>query len=225
MDRRGFVRGMMATGAMAGGINFFGLITEALAASHEKGIISIKGNVRINGSPAKKGAMVASGDAVTTGGDSSAVFAVGKNGFLIRDNSHVEIALGNTGLIEEIRILGGKLLSVFEKGSRKIMTTTALAGVRGSAMYVEAEPDVTYICLCYGEAAIESLSYPGVSEIVSAKHHEYPKYILGACAGKPMLPAPMLNHTDVELEMLEALFGRKTPFARKIEEEERDHGY
>lgn len=214
INRREFIGRMTAVGAMAGGLNAMALISDALAKLHyTKGVIKVEGEVILNGSPAAKGSNVSPGDVITTGKDSSAVIVVGKNCFLMRDNSHVELGKDNGGLLKEIKVKAGKLLSVFEKGEKRLVTATAIAGIRGSAMYVEAESDVTYFCLCYGSALIEASSFMGINEAVNTKHHEAPRYVLAQCAGKPILPAPMLNHTDDELEMLDALVGRKTPFA------------
>ena len=41
--------------------------------------------------------------------------------------------------------------------------------------------------------------------------HEAPRYITGGRVPR-IEKAPVLNHTDAELDMLEALVGRETPF-------------
>ena len=47
------------------------------------------------------------------------------------------------------------------------------------------------------------------------KYHDRP-YLLSADAGvPPMQAAPVINHTDAELIMLEALKGRRPPFMQQ----------
>jgi hypothetical protein len=179
----------------------------------------LQGSVLINGAPAQVNSIVFPGDVITTGSASFGVFVIGKDAFLVRENSRMELAgdkvgqqPGATKIVKTIKVASGKVLSVFGKGEKRIETTNAVAGVRGSALYVEAETDLTYLCLCYGEAELGSQVYPSARETIVTKHHDHPRYILAKCAGKPFLRAPAMNHTDEELTMLEALVGRKPPF-------------
>ncbi len=45
------------------------------------------------------------------------------------------------------------------------------------------------------------------------RHHEQPRYILPKGAPQMMMKAPVVNHTDAELAMLESLVGRSPPFS------------
>jgi len=94
-----------------------------------------------------------------------------------------------------------------------VITPTVTIGIRGTAVYVEVEPQRTYVCTCYGEAVLEPVGDASARETVRTTHHEQPRYIYAKGAPKMVTPAPMLNHADAELEMLEALVGRKPPFA------------
>ena len=62
---------------------------------------------------------------------------------------------------------------------------------------------------------LEPAGDPSARETVRTTHHEQPRYIYAKGAPKMVTPAPMVNHTDAELEMLEALVGRKPPFKGK----------
>ncbi len=45
-------------------------------------------------------------------------------------------------------------------------------------------------------------------------HHDAPRYILAdAPTGEKIKSAPVINHTDEELELIESLVGRSVPFA------------
>jgi len=193
----------------------FAFLRQALAAgSVEKGVHRLRGDVRINGSPAAAGMEVKAGDAITTGADSEVVFVAGKDAFLIRSASRVQ-AEGGAGsvLITGLRIVTGAMLSVFSPGERKTLrTTTATIGIRGTAVYVEAEESRTYVCTCYGETQIVSTADPSARETVRTKHHEQPRYIMAAGAPQMLMVAPVVNHTDAELVLLESLVGRKPAF-------------
>jgi len=188
---------------------------DALAAgSVEKGIYRIRGDVRVNGMPARQGEDVRAGAVVTTGAASEAVFVAGKDAFLVRENSRVEVqgAAGSL-LLTGLRIVSGAVLSVFSPGeARTVRTPTATIGIRGTGAYVEALADRSYVCICYGEAEIASSMDPSVRETILTAHHEQPRYVMGKGAPRMLMVAPVINHTDIELEFLESLVGRLPPF-------------
>ena len=43
-------------------------------------------------------------------------------------------------------------------------------------------------------------------------HHEAPRYIMASGSPQMVMPAPVINHTDAELILLEGLVGRQPPF-------------
>ena len=177
------------------------------------GLYRVEGDVRVNGRPAQAGFLVRPGDVIETGARSEAVFVVGRDAYLLRAGSRLETA-GKEMLINSLRVITGKLLSVLGPGARRIATPSATIGIRGTGIYVEAEPDRTYVCTCYGTAELQSSLKPDERETVTTKHHDQPRYIYGASMpGIKMIEgAPVVNHTDAELVMLEALVGRKPPF-------------
>lgn len=106
----------------------------------------LRGDVRVNGAPARQGMDVKAGDVITTGADSEVVFVTGKDAFLIRSNSRVE-AQGAIGalVLSGLRVVTGAVLSVFSPGeSRTLSTPTATIGIRGTAAYLEVEESRTY---------------------------------------------------------------------------------
>jgi hypothetical protein len=184
------------------------LVRDALAQGRvEAGVRTAFGDVRINGKPVRRGSVVRPGDSVSTGEDAQAVFVVGRDAFLMRKQSEASIL--KTGL----RIATGAVLSVFAPGgARRIETGTAVIGIRGTAVYVEAQGERSYVCTCYGEAVLEPRADPQARETVRTMHHEQPRYIMAKGAPQMMMRAPVVNHTDAELEMLESLVGRRPPF-------------
>jgi hypothetical protein len=147
------------------------------------------------------------GDRVVTGAGESITFLVDRDAMLVRQNSSLEL------LRDGFRLVTGAVLSVFGPGGRReLKTTTATIGIRGTGVYLEAEPGRTYVCTCYGEAVLEPLDDPAARETVRTRHHEQPRYIMASGAPQMVMPAPVRNHSDAELEMLEALVGREPPF-------------
>ncbi|OGQ54325.1 MAG: hypothetical protein A3J24_03165 [Deltaproteobacteria bacterium RIFCSPLOWO2_02_FULL_53_8] len=210
--------GRFLAGGIIAGVSLPLFIRKAVAMAprvYHAGIRSLEGEVRINGELVKAGALVKMGDVVSTGSKSWAIFVMGTDAFLIRDNSRVEfkdVMDSSRGIVMTHIHIAGKLLSVFGKGERRLITPTAAAGVKGTGVYVEAEPDVTYLCVCYGVVELESASNPDVRETIRTTHHESPRYIYGQGAAKTIEKAKMINHKDKELVMLEALVGRRPPF-------------
>ena len=200
--------------ALLGGAIVPLLLRDALAArTPSSGVIMSRGEVLINGSAAKTGSLVTPGDSVVTATGGAAVFVVGKDAFLLRENSELRTA-GSGMLIASLRLVTGKLLSVFGRGRRSIATPTATIGIRGTGIYLEAEAERTYACACYGVVDLQASNMPAARETVKTTHHEAPRYIYahGEMPIKMIEAAPVKNHGDAELIMLEALVGREPPF-------------
>lgn len=182
-----------------------------------RSIYRLRGNVRVNRKPASLKTRITAGSVIETGDNSSIVFAVGKDAFILRSNSKMEIS-GDDMLIQGLRVVTGKLLSVFGKRppreKLRVRTVVATIGIRGTGMYVEAAEDKTYICTCYGVADLAANNDSNSRETVITRHHDAPRYILAEAAdGQLIQPAPVINHTDAELELIETLVGRNVPFA------------
>lgn len=190
------------------------LLRDVLAARKQSsGLMMSKGEVLINGGAARTGALVTPGDSVATASGGLAVFVVGKDAFLLRENSELHTA-GSGALVASLRLVTGKLLSVFGRGQRSIATPTATIGIRGTGVYLEAEAERTYACTCYGIVDLQARNMPAARETVKTTHHESPRYIYahGEMPIKMIEAAPVKNHSDAELIMLEALVGREPPF-------------
>lgn len=187
------------------------LVREALAAGKiEKGVYRVRGDARINGAPAKEGMDVKPGDAVTTAAGGEIVFVINRDAFLLRAHSRIEVG---SGAADVFRIVTGALLSVYQPGRAKTLRAqTATIGIRGTALYVESAADKTYVCTCYGEADLVPVDAPAARETVKTAHHDQPRYIMAKGAPQMIVQAPVVNHTDAELVMLESLVGRNVPF-------------
>lgn len=217
MDRRQLLRQLGAAGLLsAGGIA--GFLQRALAAGVAPvppGLHKLTGQVTVNGQPARQGQLIRPGDTVATGPDGEAIYVIGQDAFLQRSGSTVSFGtqLGNT-VADFMRVLNGRILSVFGKGERQLRFSTATIGIRGTACYIEEGVKAeTYFCLCYGSAQITPAAAPAEATTITTRHHDHPLWI-GNDMKMPtmMVSAPVVNHTDAELTLLENLVGRWPPF-------------
>lgn len=182
-----------------------------------KSIYDLRGDVMVDGKPATRDTLITANSTVVTGSNSLIIFVVGEDSHHVRENT--TLTLGGTGVVEDfMRLVSGKVLSVF--GSRSdeqphtIHTSTATIGIRGTGIYTESEPDVSYVCTCYGLVNLVSNTDPGSNELIESEHHDAPRYIYAdGYAGQLIQPAPFKDHTDQELMLLEAVVGRTTPFS------------
>ncbi len=187
------------------------LVRDALAQGGvRQGVARVRGAATINGQRAKQGMAVRAGDTVAAAKGGEIAFVVNQDAMLLRQSSTVSLVQGG------LRLVTGALLAVFAPRQQlEVRTPTATVGIRGTAVYLEAEPGRTYVCTCYGEAVLEPVDDPAARETVRTTHHEQPRYIMARGAPRMVVPAPVQNHSDAELELLESLVGRKPPFAGK----------
>lgn len=207
-----FSAGMGSKQALAWG--FFGSVPEKLPPT--KSIYSLKGKVLVNGQAANMATIIHPNDTVETGPQSELIFVVGGHSMIMRENTVLKMAgkeEEDSFLIQGLRMLTGKLLTVSRSQGTQIRTATATIGIRGTGYYIESDPEKTYFCTCYGLTEVESKEDPTSRDTVASKHHDKPLYILnGEPEGKNIRPAPFINHTDHELMLIEALVGRTPPF-------------
>ena len=207
-------------GSIIGPICYPMFIRMALAMGrrdYPQGMQIVEGDVKINGIQATAGSIVNFGDIVKTGDNGKAVFVVKRSVYLLRENTSMTLSIepdesAKENMVSILKLLNGKLLSVFGKGKRRLVTSTAVIGVRGTAVYLESDPKMTYVCTCYGKAEIRSRHDKNVREAVKTFHHEKPRFVYGEGADEILVEAPVYNHTDEELTMLESLVGRVPPF-------------
>lgn len=211
-ERRRFMARLAAAGALgAGGLS--GLMSRALAKGDLPaipGVNQLKGTATVNGRAAAVGTPVSARDRMSTGPGSLAVVVIKDDAFLLRENTTLEFAESG-GTLSRILVETGRVLSVFGRKPLAIKARTATIGIRGTGAYLEVDPDKVYFCLCYGEADLDG---PGMSapKKIKTTHHESPLVITDRGGAMAAVPGPVVNHTDDELILLEALVGREPPF-------------
>lgn len=180
-------------------------------------VYRLSGSASVNGKAANLQTQVRPGDTIETGKDSEIIFVVGGHSMILRAESRMTLEGSGSAaasfVLNALRLLTGKLLSVSRDARMRVTTPTATIGIRGTGFYAEADPEQTYFCTCYGVTEIAANSDPSSTDTVSAKHHDRPLYILAkAAAGRSIRNAPFINHTDQELALIETLVGRTPPF-------------
>ena len=198
--------------ALFGAAGASAAIREVLAAGDlPPGLHRVEGSAMVNGKPAKSGSAVNLGDRISTGPGSSAVVVQKGDAFLMRADTTIEIK-GRDGILTEMLIASGKVLSVFAKKPVAVKAATASIGIRGTGAYIEVDPGQVYFCLCYGEAVIEG---PAMApKVVKTTHHEQPLILTTTTPAMAAQPGPFQNHSDDELILLESLVGREPPFMK-----------
>jgi len=202
------------SGAGTAAAQLFGRSPAPLPAGQS--IYRVSGTVSVNSQPATLKTLIKAGDTVETAPNGEIVFAVAEEAFLLRGASRmvIEQPPARSGLVTAMRLVTGKVLSVFGKGRpTRILTATSTIGIRGTGVYAETDPEQTYFCTCYGTADIASAEDPASRETVVSRQHDRPLYILtGQQSGQNIRLAPFISHTDQELMLIEALVGRTPPF-------------
>ena len=189
----------------------------------DQSIYRLIGSVTVNEMPATMATQIRPGDTIETGERSELIFVAGGHSMIVREQTRLVTETDRSAaaalVLTGLRLLTGKVLSVSRNQPTRVSTVTATIGIRGTGWYAEADPDMTYFCTCYGATEIEAIDDPASRESVTSKHHDRPLYILReGSSGERIRNAPMMNHTDQELMLVESLVGRTPPFVFPREE-------
>lgn len=177
-----------------------------------RSIYRLQGVVLVNGQTAVESTPIGASDRIQTGLDSQVVFAVGQDAFILRPQSELRLSSDDGLIVKGLRILTGGLLSVFGRREHQVQTAHATIGIRGTGLYVEESVERSYVCTCYGQVQITAQGAPEQNENIISRHHDAPRYIAADGAAR-IQPAPVIDHTDAELALIEALVGRTPPFS------------
>lgn len=191
---------------------------EIIPANISGNIDFFEGDVSINDKPAEFGLKVINGDIVETGEDSfcEIIFNRG-NIFRMESDTIITINWSESSL----ELKKGSIGAVFDKLSKviginnnfKIITPTAVAGIRGTAFYIRVENDQnTYICTCNG--SLELYIDGSESFISSSEHHKAFKFTK---SGTDVLveSAPMIYHNDSAMKEIAGSIDVTIPWSLK----------
>ncbi|MGV3679549.1 MAG: iron dicitrate transport regulator FecR [Acidovorax sp.] len=189
----------------AGGIS-------AVHAQQNRNVVEMRGDVRRNGQALAAGESIGAGDRIETGPDSSVVFTVGNDAFMVRQNTRMALEGDTPMAVKVLRLLTGAVASVWGRGSeRQVVMPTATAGIRGTGVYAEVFPEQdfrSYFCNCYG--TVDIAAGGGESVVSRASYHQAFWAEVAPRNGRMLTPAGAINHTDEELEFLARLVDQRT---------------
>jgi hypothetical protein len=132
-------------------------------------VASLHGAATADGRPLAAGDRVPSGAKIELTEGARANIVIGDRAVLhLKDGAVLVPARLRAGI--ELRLLRGGLLSRVTPGTRfSVETPTAVAAVRGTTFYVQAEsPEKTYICLCQGHLHVSARD--AAKDLVSDNH-------------------------------------------------------
>lgn len=216
LDRRELLALLTSFGAM-GTLSF--LLSGCGPATLQLGLRKVWGDVLINGKPAPSknltegdGLKIPNNSTLSTGSKGLVMFVIGQDAFLLRKNSELALtpSKSSPNEIAGFQLNSGGVLSVFAKGNRTLRTPAAIIAIRGTGVYLEADDEFTYVCTCYGTSHLQVKDAPDITETVTTEHHDEPRFVYAA--DQRIAKAPVYNHTDQELILLEELVGRVPPF-------------
>ncbi len=177
------------------------------------------GTVLINGQAATDSSRIAVGDKLSVSDDGELVFIVNSHAMILRGGSELAIVPRAGMGADEAPAIGGlvlergKLLSVSRFTPMRVQTAAASIAIGGNGFYMESDPERTYFCTCYGTADVRAARDAQVSAAVVSEHHDRPLYVLPKAGNGALIRnAPFVDHTDMELALIEAVAGRATPF-------------
>jgi len=173
-------------------------------------IHELEGSVFINNVLASKDSKIRAGDKIVVAHDGKLAVSIGGDAYLLRAGTALEIA-ARKGLVSGLRLLTGELLAVFGHRDTTLQVHTHIAtiGIRGTAIYLNADPARLYACTCYGNT---DLRFGRHTENVNAIHHSAYLIEASGAARSAMKAMEVVGHTDDELRTLEGYVGRTPKF-------------
>ncbi|NBB90326.1 MAG: hypothetical protein GVY23_03855 [Spirochaetes bacterium] len=178
----------------------------------------LEGKVTVDGEAARLGDRVESGQLIETGPNGLAEIVFDdRNVFQLRENTTIRLDLRG-GQVRAAELEKGSFAAVFDRlrevsgdTAFEIRTPTAVAGVRGTTFFVRVESAAsTYVCTCNGETNLQGLA-DSEQLVVDSEYHTAYRFIRGD-DGIATEKAPLLYHTDAEMNELATSIGATIPW-------------
>lgn len=196
-------------------------------AQQRSNIVELVGDATLNGQRLLPQTSVQTGDVIETGPNTKLLFVIGNSSFHVRQNSRLAVERGDSlNAVSLMRLLTGAVVSVWGRGqSRRIVTPTVTAGIRGTGVYTEVRPkedNRSYFCNCYGTVDLTTASDRTTSV---AEYHQSFWADRTADDGVALSAAKAINHSDEEVEFLARLIGQRTAWQISGVKGSKDSGY
>jgi hypothetical protein len=208
-------------GKTAGVIGLLVLLACGVAFSADKAsIIYLEGDVTLDGAPASVGDTIVAGSTLRTAGDAlcEVVFnarnIVHMTGGTVLTFDPNQLSRGATLQKGAIAMVLRNLAAAKGGDVRfSIKTSTTVAGVRGTCFLVKVEDDNnTFICCCNGAIHLEGEGGAFAQNLTSSHHQEV--RVTRAQSGLSVGAAPMLYHTDADVEAIAARINEKIDWTK-----------
>ena len=133
--------------------------------------LEVTGTVEIDGAPAARNMEIATTSTIVTAAGGNALITLGPGSIIeVRESSRLTLGASERKRTS-VQLLAGKLWSLFVgPADFEVVTNNAVAGVRGTVFFVDAEQEnETIVCACQGAVELESLDprKPTEEEIVA----------------------------------------------------------
>jgi hypothetical protein len=188
-------------------------------AADKASIVYLEGDVTLNGSPASIGDPVTAGAVLTTARDSLCQI-------VFNSKNIVHMAAGTILRFDPKTLSSGATLqkgavalvlrNLAAKGDElrfSIRTSMTVAGVRGTCFFVAVEDDNnTYICACNGSIHLDVNAGQMTQDLASSHHQEV--RVTRTASGLSVNKAPLLYHTDGDVEAIAARIGEKIDWTK-----------
>ena len=186
----------------------------AAFAADRASIIYTEGDVTMNGSPASVGDDVLPGATLRTAPDAVCQVVFNRKnivhiagGTILTFDPKV-LSQGATLQKGAIAMVLRNLAGTTNPGELRfrIRTSNAVAGVRGTCFFVNVEDDNnTFICCCNGVLHLKNTGGDTLQNLAGSHHQEVRVTRTGN--GVSAAPAPLLYHTDADVEAIAARIG------------------
>jgi len=175
-------------------------------------ITYMEGTVTVDGRPAAIGDAVPLGSVVVTSAQSLADIEFSARN-VVRLSANTTLVFNPRNLLTGSELRLGALTLVLKNLSAGtaaenflVRTPTTVAGVRGTSFFISVEsPTSTYVCACNGAVQVLGPDGSVLKELV-ASHHKAVR-VTGGVGTPQVTDAPMLYHTDKDLEAVASDIG------------------
>jgi hypothetical protein len=201
------------------GVLFVSLCAAAFAAD-KASLVFVDGEVTLDGAAAVVGEEVKAGSTIQTGPDSSCDLV-----FNTRNVLHVAagtiLTFDPGALSRGVTLRKGAVAMVLRNLAARaggdlrftVRTPTTVAGVRGTCFLGSVEDeDHTYVCCCNGSVRLEGAD-GSFSQNIAASHHREIR-VTREGGGLSAAAAPMLYHTDKDVEAVASRIGESVDWTR-----------
>ena len=163
------------------------------------------GKALVNGQKLTKSTVIEYGDHVETKKGSSFRFNIGKEAFLVNEETKFSLKKeDNTNVID---LVSGSILGTFSKGKHKVKTPNMTAGIRGTVVFAMVKENKSYFCTCYGKTDVHA-EHINQNTTLEATHHN----MIWITDTKIKPATKMEAHTDEQIRALDKMVGRTPKF-------------